>query len=254
MMGRLSGKVAVILGASDERSMGFATARRFVEEGAKVVLAARRGDAVHALADRIGGQGVVCDITREDDIEALARTVVDAHGALHAAINFSGVDVSESILESTADGLRRSSEVHFVGTVLFIKHMAAAMSGGGSIITTSSLTVVAQAPNYAAYAGAKGAADVAVRIAANELGERGIRVNSIVPGFTKSAMTEAYFEMEAVTSAFAKEIPLGRFVTVDDVAEAALWLASDEAFVTGQRIDVTGGQSLRRVPLPVDFG
>jgi len=135
-----------------------------------------------------------------------------------------------------------------------MKHMAAATTGGGSIITTSSLTVLAQAPNYAAHAGAKGGADTVVRIAANKLGERGIRVNSIVPGFTKSAMTEAYFEMEAVTKAFAKEIPLGRFVTVEDIAETALWLASDEAFVTGQRIDVTGGQSLRRVPLSVDFG
>jgi len=246
--------VAVILGASDERSMGYATAKRFVEEGAKVVLAARRGDAAKALAERLGGIGVACDITNEVDIAALAKAALDNYGGLHAAINYAGVDVSESILESTAEGLRRSSEVHFVGTVLFMKHMAAAMTGGGSIITTSSLTVVAQAPNYAAYAGAKGGADTVVRIAANELGERGIRVNSIVPGFTKSAMTEAYFEMEAVTKAFAKEIPLGRFVTVEDIAETALWLASDQAFVTGQRIDVTGGQSLRRVPLPVDFG
>lgn len=253
-MARLDGKVAVILGASDERSMGYATAKRFVEEGAKVVLAARRGDAVKALAEPLGGIGIACDITREEDIAALAKLAVDTYGGLHAAVNYSGVDVSESILESTAEGLRKSSDVHFVGSVLFMKHMALAMTSGGSIITTSSLTVLAQAPNYAAYAGAKGGADVAVRIAANELGERGIRVNSIVPGFTKSAMTEAYFEMEAVTKAFAKEIPLGRFVTVDDIAEAALWLASDQAFITGQRIDITGGQSLRRVPLPADFG
>lgn len=252
-MPRLEGKIAIILGASDERSMGYATAKRFVDEGAKVVLAARRGDAVKAIAAKLGGTGLVCDITREEDIAALARFALDTHGALDIAINFSGGDVSESILESTAEALRRSSEVHFVGAVLFMKHMAASMARGGSIILTSSLTVVAQAPNYAAYAGAKGGADIAVRIAANELGERGIRVNTIVPGFTRSAMTDAYFEMEAVTKAFAKEIPLGRFVTVSDIAATALWLASDEAFVTGQRIDVTGGQSLRRVPLPIDF-
>jgi NAD(P)-dependent dehydrogenase (short-subunit alcohol dehydrogenase family) len=252
-MARLTGKVAVILGASDERSMGYATARRFADEGAKLVLAARRGDAAKALAEKLGGIGIGCDITNEADIAALAKAAVDSYGGLHAAVNFSGVDVSESILDSTAENIRKSAEVHFVGTILFLKHMAAAMTGGGSIITTSSLTVLAQAPNYAAYAGAKGGADIAIRIAANELGERGIRVNSIAPGFTKSAMTEAYFAMEPVTKAFAKEIPLGRFVTVEDIAEAALWLASDEAFVTGQRIDVTGGQSLRRVPLPVDF-
>jgi len=252
-MGRLENKVAVILGASDERSMGFATARRFVEEGAKVVLAARRGESASELAIRLGGVAIACDITNESDIAALAAKALEEFGRLDVAVNYSGVDVSEPILESTAEGLRKSSEVHFVGTTLFIKHMAGAMSNGGSIITTSSLTVLAQAPGYAAYAGAKAGADAVVRIAANELGERGIRVNSIAPGFTRSAMTEAYFEMEAVTKAFAKEIPLGKFVVVDDIAETALWLAAEAGSTTGQRIDVTGGQSLRRVPLPSDF-
>lgn len=252
-MGRLEGKVAVILGASDERSMGAATARRFAAEGAKLVLAARRKEAVEAVAAGLGATAVACDITREADIEALARTALDTYGRLDAAVNYAGVSVNESVLESTPEGLNASCAVHFVGVVLFFKHMALAMRQGGSILTTSSLTVLAQAPGYVAYAGAKGGADVAVRIAANELGERGIRVNSIAPGFTRSAMTEDYFAVEAVTRAFLKEIPLGRFTTVEDIAEAALWLASDEAFVTGQRIDVTAGQSLRRVPLAGEF-
>lgn len=252
-MGRLEGKVAVILGASDERSMGAATARRFAAEGAKLVLAARRKEAVEAVAAGVGATAVACDITSEGDIAALARTALDTYGRLDAAVNYAGISVSESVLESTPEGLKASSDVHFVGTVLFMKHMALAMKEGGSIITTSSLTVLAQAPGYVAYAGAKGGADVAMRIAANELGERNIRVNSIAPGFTKSAMTEGYFAVEAVTRAFLKEIPLGRFPTVEDIAETALWLASDEAFVTGQRIDVTAGQSLRRVPLESEF-
>ncbi|KHK92661.1 SDR family NAD(P)-dependent oxidoreductase [Novosphingobium malaysiense] len=253
-MGRLQGKAAVILGASDERSMGFATAKRFVEEGAKVVLAARRGDNVRELADRLGGTSIACDITNEADIAALAAKALEEFGRLDVAVNYSGVDVAESIMESTAEGLRKSSEVHFVGTALFIRHMASAMAHGGSIITTSSLTALAQAPNYAAYAGAKAGADTIVRIAANELGERGIRVNSIAPGFTRSAMTDAYFEMENITKAFIKEIPLGKFVVVEDIAETALWLAAEAGSTTGQVIDVTGGQSLRRVPLPIDFG
>lgn len=253
MKPRLEGKVAVILGASDERSMGFATARRFVEEGAKVVLAARRGDAAKALAERLGGIGMSCDITNEDDIVALMRTAKEQFGGLHVAVNYSGLDENEPVLGLTAAALRRSSEVHFVGALLFVRHAAEAMDKGGSIILTSSLTVLRNAPGYAGYAGAKGGADVAVAIAANELGERNIRVNSIAPGFTKSAMTEGYFAVEAVTKAFLKELPLGRFVTVDDIAETALWLASDQAFITGQRIDMTGGQSLRRTPMPSEF-
>lgn len=251
--GRLAGKTAVIMGASDERSMGYATARRFRAEGANVIIAARRQEAIEALAHRIGARAVPCDIVNEHSLAALAQVALDGFGRLDCAVNYAGIEVQSSILDITAEELRRSSDVHFVGTALFIKHMARAMAQGGSILTASSLTVLAQAPGHAAYAGAKGGADIVVRVAANELGEKGIRVNSIAPGFTKSAMTEAYFEMEAIRRAFLKEMPLGRFPTVEDIAEVALWLSSDEAFVTGQCIDVTAGQALRRVPLASEF-
>lgn len=252
-MGRLDGKVAVILGASDARSMGAATARRFVDEGAKVVLAARRKDAVEEIAAELGGIGVACDITDEASVAALAQKAVDHFGGLHVAINYAGQSDQASVLDVTAEQLRRQADIHFVGTALFIKHMALAMAQGGSIVTASSLTVLVQAPDLGAYAGSKGGADVYVRIAANELGARGIRVNSLAPGFTKSAMTEDYFAIPAVTNAFLKEMPLGRFPTVEDIASTALWLASDEAFVTGQRIDVTAGQALRRAPRPEEY-
>lgn len=252
-MGRLTGKVAVILGASDARSMGAATARRFVEEGAQVVLAARRKEAVEEIAAELGGIGVACDIADEASLAALAQTALEHYGHLDIAVNYAGQSAQASVLDVTAESLRSQSDIHFVGTALFIKHMANAMTGGGSIITASSLTVLVQAPDLGAYAGSKGGADVYVRVAANELGARGIRVNSIAPGFTKSAMTEDYFGIEAVTNAFLKEMPLGRFPTVEDVANTALWLASDEAFVTGQRIDVTAGQALRRTPRADEF-
>lgn len=260
MMGRLSGKVAIILGASDPRSMGAATARRFAAEGAKLVLAARREEAVADITADLDAIAMKCDITKEEDLAALAKAAVDQYGKLDIAINYAGIDSGgASVMENSADMLRQNAEVHFVGTGLFIKQMALAMTpaengqGGGSIITTSSLTVLVQAPGQSAYAGSKGGADVLVKIAANELGERGIRVNSIAPGFTKSAMTDGYFAVPAVTNAFLKEMPLGRFPTVEDVANTALWLASDEAFITGQRIDVTAGQSLRRTPRADEF-
>jgi NAD(P)-dependent dehydrogenase (short-subunit alcohol dehydrogenase family) len=116
------------------------------------------------------------------------------------------------------------------------------------MITTSSLTALAAPPGLAAYAATKRGVDQMVRIAAVEYGSRGIRVNAIAPGFTRSAMTEGYFALPTLEGAFLREIPLGRLVTVNDIANAALWLASDEAFITGQVLDITGGQSLRRVP------
>lgn len=252
-MGRLEGKVAVILGASNAESMGAATARRFAQEGARLVLAARRKEAVEAVARDVGAVAVACDITVEDDLVALAKTAVDHFGRLDIAVNYAGVESGGPLIETSAETFRQAADVHFVGTALFIKQMALAMAQGGSIITASSLTVLVQAPGLSAYAGSKGGADALVRVAANELGERNIRVNAIAPGFTKSAMTAGYFGAEAVTRAFLKEIPLGRFATVDDIANSALWLASDEALVTGQVIDVTAGQSLRRTPRPDEF-
>jgi NAD(P)-dependent dehydrogenase (short-subunit alcohol dehydrogenase family) len=248
-MGRLDGKVAVILGASDARSMGAATAKRFAAEGAKLVLAARRKDRIEPIAREVGGIAVGCDIKSERDIEALAQAAIDEYGRLDIAINYAGVNSAAAIAEVTRDILLEACEVHLIGSTLFFKHMAAAMpKSGGSLITTSTLTALLAPPTLAAYAGTKKGVDQVVRIAAVEYGPRNIRVNAIAPGFTRSAMTEAYFQIPTLEAAFLTEIPLGRLPTVEDIANAALWLASDEAFVTGQVIDVTGGQSLRRTP------
>jgi NAD(P)-dependent dehydrogenase (short-subunit alcohol dehydrogenase family) len=247
-MGRLEGKVVVILGASDVRSMGAATAKRLAAEGARLVLAARRVEQLKPIAASVDGIAVQCDITREDDLANLARVAKDKFGKLDVAINYAGVNSSAAISEVTREMLLAVCEVHFIGSVLFFKHMAAQMTSGGSLVTTSSLTALTAPPGLAAYAGTKRGVDQVVRIAAVEYGPKGIRVNAIAPGFTRSAMTDGYFAIPTLEGAFLREIPLGRLPTVTDVANAALWLASDEAFVTGQVIDVTGGQSLRRIP------
>jgi NAD(P)-dependent dehydrogenase (short-subunit alcohol dehydrogenase family) len=251
---RLNGKVAVVLGASDRRGMGYATAKRFAEEGARLVLGARRGDAVKEIAGELGAVGLACDVTKEADLAALAKAAVDTHGGLDIAVNYAGIyTMAGPITEMAAEAFREYSDVHFVGTGLFIKHMALAMRDGGSIVMTSSLTVLLQALGASAYAGSKAGGDIVMKIAANELGARGIRVNAVAPGMTKSGMTEGSFAMEAVQKAFLREIPLGRFPTVTDIANAALWLASDECLATGQIIDLTAGQSMRRIPNADEF-
>jgi NAD(P)-dependent dehydrogenase (short-subunit alcohol dehydrogenase family) len=248
-MGRLENKVVVILGASEEQSMGAATARRFAREGAKLILGARRLEKLEPIAKSVGALAVRCDIKHEEEIAALAEAAIKTHGRLDVAINFSGLNSAAPVLEVTREALLESCEVHFIGVTLFFKHMARKMTAGGSLITASSLTALVAPEGLAAYGGSKKAADQMVRIAAGELGARGIRVNSIVPGFTRSAMTEGYFAIPTLEGAFVREIPLGRLGTVEDVANAALWLASDESrSTTGQAIDVTSGQSLRRTP------
>lgn len=247
-MARLQDKVVVILGASDESSMGAATARRFAAEGAKLVLAARRLDRVQAVADTMGALAVACDITNEEDLANLAEAAVKAYGKLDVAINFSGASSSATIDQVTKEQLQEQCDVHFIGSTLFFKHMGRHMASGGSMITTSSLTALLAPIGFAAYAGSKKGVDQVVRIAAQEYGPRGIRVNAVAPGFTRSAMTEAYFAYPSIAESFIKEIPLARLGTVEDIANAALWLASDEAFMTGQVLEIAGGQSLNRTP------
>lgn len=249
MGNRLQDKVVVILGASGASSMGAATARRFAQEGAKLVLAARRFDKVKEIADTVGAEAVAADITNEDDLKALFAHAIGRFGKVDVAINYAGINSQAPITELTREDLEAQCAVHFVGTGLFFKHAALNMKNGGSIITASSLTGLVAPPGLAAYSGSKRGADQMVRVAAGELGAMGIRVNSIAPGFTRSEMTEGYFALPTLEGAFIREIPLGRLGTVEDIANTALWLASDESrSTTGQVIDVTSGQSLRRTP------
>ncbi|MFV0276694.1 MAG: SDR family NAD(P)-dependent oxidoreductase [Parahaliea sp.] len=249
MAGRMQDKVVVIVGASDERSMGAATARRLHAEGAKLVLAARREDRVKAVAKPLGAVAVACDISKEEDVEALAAKAVEAYGRLDGAISFAGVDVGAALADTTRESLQLCCDVHIIGTAMFIKHMAASMGeGGGSIVITSSQTAILAPPGLAAYSGTKKGGDQIVRVAAVEYGAQNIRVNSLSPGFTPSAMTAGYLEVPSIKAAFIREIPLGRLPTAEDMANTALWLVSDECFVTGQVIDVSGGQTLRRIP------
>lgn len=252
---RLKGKVAIVIGASEESSMGAATARLFAKEGAKVIIAARRLDKLESVAAECKADVFPCDITQEEQIQKLAKHALDVHGKIDIAVNFVGVSRLSPIVDVTYEDLLDLCKIHFIGSALFIKHMAKNMAGGGSIITTSSLTAFVHSVDHTAYAGTKAGVDEIVRIAANELGKVGIRVNSIAPGFTRSAMTEAYFEIKGLEAAFLRETPLGRLGTVEDVANAALWLASDESrSTTGQIIDITAGGSLRRTPVWDEIG
>ena len=128
--------------------------------------------------------------------------------------------------------------------------VAQMQTGGGSIIQMSSASAYALLYNHAAYIATKTAGDALVRCFANEFGCKGIRVNSIAPGLTGSPMTAREIGLPGLREAFVKEYPLGRIGTTEDIANAALWLASDESFITGQVLQINGGLTLRRNPSP----
>jgi 2-hydroxycyclohexanecarboxyl-CoA dehydrogenase len=251
-MGRINGKVAVILGAAGEGNMGQTIARRFAAEGARVVVAGRAGAKLKALAEELRGAHHECDITRSAEVGALARFAAERFGSLDVAVNCTGWAPMTKLLEVKEDELDRLSALQFKGVYFFLQSMVAQMAagGGGSIVQISSASAYALLYNHAAYIATKAAGDALVRCFANEFGAKGVRVNSIAPGLTGSPMTAHEMALPGLQEAFVKEYPMGRIGTAQDIANAALWLGTDESFMTGQVLQINGGLTLRRNPSP----
>ena len=250
---RLPRKGALILGASSSAGIGYAIAKRFIREGAKVVVGGRDREKMDAIAKELGAVAVECDIIDESSISSAIAEAKHHLGYIDIAVNAAGVNRAVPIAEETADGLLEQAKVHFVGTALFIRDVAEAMDHGGSIITISTLTAELTSPRLAAYAATKSAADKLIKVAAVEYGDRNIRLNSLAPGLTSTGMTAGYFANEKILGAFLRETPTGQLATPDDVAAAAVWLASDECHATGDLVRVSGGMHLRRLPVARDF-
>ena len=249
-MGQLDGKVAVVVGASGEKNFGSSIARRLAQAGAKVVVSARREEPLQALAKEIDGLAVACDVTAESQIENLFNAAKERYGQVDIAVNCSGGLGGGPIAEVTAEDIRPTLEVSFIGAILLFKHAAAAMDNGGSVVTISSLTARLPGPGLGIYAGARAGIDYVLKVAAIEYAEKKIRFNSIAAGLIETDMTAGLFATPGVVDIFTQAIPAGRMGTVDDVAEAALWLADEKAsgFVNGQLIDLAGGQQMGKLP------
>jgi NAD(P)-dependent dehydrogenase (short-subunit alcohol dehydrogenase family) len=248
LMAILDGKVAIVIGAAGRDNMGQTIARAFAAEGARVVVAGRSGDSLEALAKEIGGVAVQCDITDEDGLKQLADTATARFGGLHVALNATGWGLLKPFLETTKAEIERMAALQFTGAILFYQAMLRAMDDGGSLIQISSATATIMLEDHAAYMGTKAATDHVIRCIANEFGHRGIRANAIAPGFTPTPMTSRASKNQAILDTFAKEYPLGRVGSSQDIADAAIWLASDRCFMTGQVLQVNGGVTLRRNP------
>ncbi len=252
-MSRLKGKSALVLGAASVGNMGQVIAERFAQEGARVTVAGRNIQNLETLADAIGGSAVHCDITSKADIKAAVAHTVAFSGAVDIAVNCTGWGLLTPFEETSEEDLVAMMNLQFKGPYQFMQSLVGSMSGSASIIQISSATATILVGNHHAYIGTKAGIDHVIRGVADEFGARGIRANSISPGFTKSPMTEDYFAVPGLAEAFVKEYPMGRLNTSQDIAAAAVFLGSDECFMTGQNLQVNGGLTLRRNPMPAEI-
>jgi NAD(P)-dependent dehydrogenase (short-subunit alcohol dehydrogenase family) len=247
---KLEGKRAIVLGAAGKDNMGQVIARRFAEEGATVMVAGRKEEYLDAFVADHPGRAfkAVGDITSKADNDALAAAATREMGGVDIAVNAVGWAPLMPFLDTTEDELQKLFDIQFKGPFLFFQAMIRAMKDGGSLIQISSATATIMLNDHAAYMGTKAGTDHVIRCIANEFGEKGIKANSISPGLTETPMTAANGKTPGLWEAFVPSYPLGRVGTSDDIAAAAVWLGSDECFMTGQNLQVNGGLTLRRNP------
>jgi NAD(P)-dependent dehydrogenase (short-subunit alcohol dehydrogenase family) len=245
---RHAGKRAIVLGAAGEGNLGQTVARQLAAEGARVLVAGRREAPLAELAAEIGGAHALCDITNEDDLADLVARAVAEFGGVDIAVNTTGWGLLTPYLDSTRAELEKMCALQFIGPWQYFQAVLRHMSDGGALVQVSSATAKIMMDDHAAYMGTKAGFDHVIRCIANEFGARGIRANSVSPGFTASPMTERAARNAAIVDTFTREYPLGRVGTLQDTSEAISWLCSDACFLTGENLQVNGGLTLRRNP------
>jgi NAD(P)-dependent dehydrogenase (short-subunit alcohol dehydrogenase family) len=253
--GRLAGSVAVVTGGA--AGIGLATVRRFVAEGACVVIGDIEADrAAHAAAEL--GQAVAschCDVRDETQVEALCTEAVDRFGRLDIAFANAGTGTFGLVVDTDLKEWMRVLEVNLVGPLLTVKHAARRMTDGGSIVVTASLNATQAARGMSAYGCSKAALGMLTQIAALELGPRRIRVNAVAPGLVRTGLTDAMWLVPGVVDEYDENAPLDTTTSPDDVANLVTFLASDEsASMTGTLQPIDRGAHMMRYPdMPARF-
>ena len=247
MAPKLAGKVALVTGGTS--GLGLATAKRFIDEGAKVVVTGRRAAELDAAVKHLGGDatGVRGDVSVAADLDRLYATIREAHGRLDVVFANAGGGAFVPLEEVTEAHFDKYFDINVKGTLFTVQKALPLMTAGGSIVLNGSMVSVKGVPGFTVYAATKAALRSFARTWAVDLKGRNIRVNVVSPGtvvtpgyknelgMTDEQITEFVAQAAAVT-------PLGRAGTPDEIARAVVFLASDDSsFVTGVELFVDGG-------------
>lgn len=252
-MKRFENKVVLITGGAT--GIGLATAKRFAEEGGKVVIASRNASTGQQAVDAIKGLGgeatfIKTDVTQEAQIEALITKTVQAYGKIDAAFNNAGTEGKlTSLAEDTEENYQQIFDVNVKGLWLCMKHQLKHMqqNGGGSIVNNASIAGLIGFPNLGLYSASKHAVLGLTKSAALENAALGIRVNAVSPALIETDMAERFLaaqpdRREETIAGMKSMHPIGRFGKAEEIASAVAWLCSDDAsFVLGQSLTVDGG-------------
>ena len=244
-MGDLDGKVAIITGGS--AGQGAAAARRFVEEGALVVIADIADEQGKALAVELGESACYrhLDVSTEDDWKTVVDEVVQNHGKVDILVNNAGILFFSALADTTLEQYERVIRINQIGTFLGMRAVVKPMiaAGGGSIINTSSIEGLAAVPMLTAYSSSKFAIRGMTKVAAVELGPQGVRVNSVHPGMIDTKMvSHAAGGAEIDLTQPARKVALRRMGQPEEVAELLVFLGSDKSsYCTGAEFVVDGG-------------
>lgn len=242
-MSRLDGKVAVITGAAG--GMGESHARRFVKEGAKVVIADLDSENGKKLADELGDQAVFIDldVTDEDNWKNLVEETENQFGPINILVNNAGIVASNSIADTSYEVYQKTIKINQDGVFLAMKHVYSSMKKAeiGSIVNISSVNGLVGGVNNSAYITSKFAVRGLTKAGAAEFAKDNIRVNSVHPGTIKTAMTEQE-DVQDIIEAALKNVPMDRLAEPEEITNLVLYLASDESsYSTGSEFIADGG-------------
>ncbi|MBL1276666.1 MAG: SDR family oxidoreductase [Ectothiorhodospiraceae bacterium] len=249
-MNNLNGKIALITGGNS--GIGYATAKKFKQEGANVIITGRSAEKVEEAAKALGVKGLVADVAQLSAIADLVEHVKTEYGKVDILFVNAGIFIPTPIGESTEETFDNTMDINFKGAVFTIEKFLPILNEGASIINLSSINAYTGMPNTSIYAASKAALNSYTRTASTELAPRKIRINSVNPGpvstpiFGKTGMPEA--ELTEFSTAMQNKVPLKRFGQPEEIANLVAFLASDDAsFITGSEYTIDGGLNVNAI-------